>query len=204
MSHEPIRLFTDNNIAFLELACPPGNVMDAAFFECFDRLAGSFNRLEAAGMIVCSHGRHFSSGADVDKLKSIMNNASRANAVAMLSDNHHAFESLANLSYPVVAAIAGCCLGGGLELALACHYRIAAPHAVFALPEATFGIMPGCGGTVRLPERIGIGKAVEFILSGRTISADEALKSGLVDILVNKKELTAAAIRLIDKINKRS
>jgi len=97
----------------------------------------------------------------------------------------------------VVAAISGCCLGAGLELALACHYRVSAPSAVFSLPEATFGLMPGCGGTVRLPALVGVGRAIELSLSGRTIGADEALACGLVDMVVEKKALLSTAVRTI-------
>jgi enoyl-CoA hydratase/carnithine racemase len=199
MTDNPVRLRVENGIAFCELCSPPGNVMNAAFFECFHLLKDSFSRCDVQGMVVCGCGRHFSSGADVDEIKSIVAGKSKTETSGLFRKNHQAFESLAQLAFPVVAAISGCCLGAGLELALACHYRVAAQNSVFALPEATFGLMPGCGGTIRLPGLAGIGKAVELALSGRTLAAEEALACGLVDLVVEKKALLPAAVKLIDK-----
>jgi enoyl-CoA hydratase/carnithine racemase len=196
--HEcPVRLRIEDGIAFCELCSPPGNVMDTAFFECFQKVRDSFSDHAAAGMVVCSTGRHFSSGASVDGITSMIREQPAATMSALLRKNHRAFESISLLSIPVVAAISGCCLGAGLELALACHYRVSAPSAVFSLPEATFGLMPGCGGTVRLPALVGVGRAIELSLSGRTIGADEALACGLVDMVVEKKALLSTAVRMI-------
>ena len=93
--------------------------------------------------------------------------------------------------------IRGCCLGAGMELALACHYRIAEKNAVFSLPEVTYDLMPGCGGTIRLPKLIDKGKAVEMILSGHTVLADEAKALGLIDRVVPKKMGQRAALEYI-------
>lgn len=199
MPERPVRLRIDNDIAFCELCSPPGNVMNNTFFECFHALADSFSSRWFKGMVVCSSGRHFSSGADIDEIKSIALGQPKERMSELLLKNHRAFDSLAQLAVPVVAAISGCCLGAGMELALACHYRVSAHNAVFSLPEATFGLMPGCGGTVRLPALIGTGKAVELTLSGRTIGADEAVECGLVDLVVEKKALLKTAIQLIHK-----
>lgn len=203
MPEQPVRLCIDNCIAYCELCSPPGNVMNIAFFECFRTLKDSLARCAARvrGMVVYGVGRHFSSGADVDEIKSIAAGQPKALTSELFLKNHLAFESLAQLAFPVVAAISGCCLGAGLELALACHYRICAPNSVFALPEATFGLIPGCGGTIRLPAIIGKAKTIELALSGRTIGADEALACGLSDLVVEKKALLPTAIRLIDKVN---
>jgi len=206
MTEPPVRLRVDNGIAFCELCSPPGNVMNSAFFECFSALGDSFAACAARvrGMVVYGGGRHFSSGADVDEIKSIIAGRPEALTSELFLKNHHALESLAQLAFPVVAAISGCCLGAGLELALACRYRICAPNAVFSLPEATFGLMPGCGGTVRLPAIIGEARAIELALSGRTIGADEAHACGLLDLVVEKKALLPTALRLIDKANNAS
>lgn len=203
MPEPPVGLRIDNSIAFCELCSPPGNVMNNAFFESFRALTGSFSRYAACvhGMVVYGRGRHFSSGADVDEIKSIAAGWPEAPTSELFLKNHTAFESLAQLAFPVVAAISGCCLGAGLELALACHYRIGVPNAVFALPEATFGLMPGCGGTVRLPALVGEAAAIELTLSGRIMCADEALACGLLDLVVEKKALLPTALRLIDKVN---
>ena len=95
---------------------------------------------------------------------------------------------------PLVAAISGFALGGGLELALACHYRIAAPKAQLGLPEVKLGILPGSGGTQRLPRIIPVAKAVQMMTSGNPISSEEALQLGLVDEIVQNGDLLDAAL----------
>ena len=193
MPDAPLRWRESRGIAYLTVCAPPRNEMTLAFFRALAGLRRDvFPRLSARGLIVHGEGRHFSSGADLAELREIL--AARPDeAEALLLENHVSFQALESLPFPVVAAVGGCCLGAGLELALACHARIAAPRAVFALPEVSFGLMPGCGGTVRLPRRIGAPKAVELILSGRTLLADEAASIGLVDRIVDRKDLLAAA-----------
>ena len=101
---------------------------------------------------------------------------------------------------PVVAAIHGTALGGGLEVALACHYRVAVPSARLGLPEVNLGLLPGAGGTQRLPRVVGVETALEMMTSGRHAPASEALKSGLVDEIVPEGELRAGAIAFARKI----
>ena len=102
---------------------------------------------------------------------------------------------------PVIAAINGYCLAGGLELALACDIRIAAEHAQFGLTEVTRGIIPGSGGTQRLPRLIGLGPALELLYTGERVSAQEALRLGLINRVVPAADLAAEARRLADRIN---
>lgn len=109
---------------------------------------------------------------------------------------------LAESPKPTIAAIHGYCLGGGLELALACDVRIASDDAQFALPEVTLGIIPGAGGTQRLPRVIGVGPALELILTGRRIRAERALALGLVAEVVPSDELFGAAFELASQIAK--
>lgn len=101
---------------------------------------------------------------------------------------------------PVIAAINGHCLAGGLELALACDIRIAAEHATFALPEVRRGILPGAGGTQRLPRTVPFGVALEMILTGAPISAEEALRWGLVSHVAPKNELLKKAAKIAERI----
>ncbi len=98
-----------------------------------------------------------------------------------------------DLDKPIIAAINGYAAGGGFELALACDHRLAAENAVLALPEAQHGLMPGCGGTVRLSRLVGRRRALQLIMSGRSIMAPEAFDLGLVDAIHPRKELVAAA-----------
>lgn len=101
---------------------------------------------------------------------------------------------------PIIAAINGHCLAGGLEIALACDIRIAEPHATFGLTEVKWGIIPGGGGTQRLPRLLGVGKALEMILTARRISAEEALQTGLVSRVVPKGEALTASIETAERI----
>ncbi len=101
---------------------------------------------------------------------------------------------------PVVAAVNGFALGGGCELALGCHMRLASENAVFGLPEVTLGIIPGYGGTQRLPRLVGQGRALELILSGRKVKADEAERIGLVNRVVPLDQLVDEAVKLVEAI----
>ncbi len=175
-------------IAYLTLNCPPANATSLAFFSGLrDLLPRLRNEKKARGLIVTGHGRHFSAGADIDELR-----------VAVEGDgaypefprgNVEILNRFENLPYPTVAAIGGCCLGSGLELALVCTYRVATPRAVLGLPETGFGLMPGCGGTIRLPKLIGKAAAIRMVLGGQSVLGEEAREMGLVDAIVEKDTL---------------
>lgn len=197
-SEGPIRLLAgeEDGIARLALDAPPRNEMGADFFRDFAALAGTLRGLPLRGIVVHGAGRHFSSGADVAALKAGVNGGRPSLAAQSLLEATNSFQEIADLPFPSVAAVGGCCLGSGLELALACRWRVAAGNALFALPETTFDLMPGCGGSVRLPRLVGRGRAVELLLSGRFVNAAEALEIGLVDAVVDRRDLLAAARRL--------
>ena len=114
------------------------------------------------------------------------------------------FDYVANLSTPVIAAINGFALGGGLELAMASHIRVASDNAKMGLPEVSLGLIPGYGGTQRLPQLVGKGKAIEMITTGAMISADDALNYGLVNHVVAREELISFCEELAKKISKNS
>jgi enoyl-CoA hydratase/carnithine racemase len=190
----------DGRIARLVLDAPPRNEMDQGFFGALAALVGTLKGLPVRGLVVHGAGRHFSSGADVGALKAGLAGAQPELAGRELLAATASFQALAELPYPSVAAVGGCCLGSGLELALACRWRVAAANAVFALPETSFDLMPGCGGTVRLPALVGRGRAVELLLSGRFVDAAEALEIGLVDAVVDRRGLVDAARRLVERV----
>ncbi|MBX3530093.1 MAG: enoyl-CoA hydratase/isomerase family protein [Rhizobiaceae bacterium] len=148
------------------------------------------------GIIITSSKSDFAVGGNLDELRAAMTPAAVA---AIIDPSLKAFRQLELSGKPVVAALNGTALGGGYEIALACHRRIAAdrPDAQFGLPEAGLGLMPGAGGTQRLPRLIGIAAAAELILKGKTLGAKDALKAGLVDELVAPEKLTDAAIAWI-------
>ena len=114
------------------------------------------------------------------------------------------FDYVENLSTPVIAAINGFALGGGLELAMSCHFRIASDNAKMGLPEVSLGVIPGYGGTQRLPQLVGKGKAMEMIMTAGMISADEAKEYGLVNHVTNQEELLNLAEKIASKIMRNS
>jgi 3-hydroxyacyl-CoA dehydrogenase/enoyl-CoA hydratase/3-hydroxybutyryl-CoA epimerase len=182
------------------LDAPPRNEMGQDFFRTLAALIGTLKALSVRGLVVHGAGRHFSSGADIDALKAGLAGAQPDLAKSTLFAATSSFQALAELPYPTIAAVGGCCLGSGLELALACRWRVAAANAVFALPETSFNLMPGCGGTVRLPALVGRGRAVELLLSGRFVDAAAALEIGLVDAVVDRRDLLPAARRLVERV----
>jgi len=114
------------------------------------------------------------------------------------------FDLVENLATPVIAAVNGFALGGGLELAMACHFRVASDNAKMGLPEVSLGVIPGYGGTQRLPQLIGKGKAMELIMTAGMISAEDAKGCGLVNYVVTQEELIPLAEKLASKIMRNS
>jgi len=114
------------------------------------------------------------------------------------------FSFIEDLNTPVIAAVNGFALGGGLELAMACHFRVASDNAKMGLPEVSLGVIPGYGGTQRLPQLVGKGKAMEMIMTAGMISAEEAKNYGLVNYVVSQEELIPLCEKLADKITKNS
>ena len=181
---EPVTLRVERGIARLALSRPPRNVMTTEVFEELARLARDvLPGLDVRGMVLQGNGRHFSSGADIEEIRGMLAARDGEEGAGFLQGNVETLLALERLPYPVVAAVRGCCFGVGLELALACRWRVASPRAVFAMPEVSYGLMPGCGGTVRLREIAGTGRAVELILTARLFGAGEALQLGVVDLL---------------------
>jgi len=114
------------------------------------------------------------------------------------------FDFVANLNTPVIAAINGFALGGGLELAMAAHFRIASNNAKMGLPEVSLGVIPGYGGTQRLPQLVGKGRAMEMIMTAGMIDANQALSYGLINHIVSQEELLSLAEKLAEKIIRNS
>ena len=147
--------------------------------------------------IVTGAGEKFCiAGADINELKE--NTPLSAKEIARRGQLLFSF--VERLGKPVVAAINGFCLGGGLELASACTFRTASKNAVVGLPEVKLGVIPGYGGTQRLPRLVGIGRAMEMILTGEPINADEAFRIGLVNHVWESAELLPKTRELVDKM----
>ena len=173
------------------------NTLQVALLEQFEAVFEEARRDGKVRALVLASGKHgnFIAGADVNDL----NGVKSASDGAQLSRNgQEAMDRIANLPVPVVAAIDGDCLGGGLELALACHGRVAtdSPKTKLALPEVMLGLSPGAGGTTRLPALIGLAAALDMMLTGRNIRGSKALRMGLVDRVVPRNQLLSAAREL--------
>jgi enoyl-CoA hydratase len=138
----------------------------------------------------------FVAGADIAELKTLDTAGARVQALR----GQAVFQRIEAMPKPVIAAVNGFALGGGCELALACHIRIASENARFGLPEVSLGIIPGYGGTQRLPRLVGKGIALDMILSGEMVPAAEALRMGLVSRVVPQAELRATAGKLAKTI----
>jgi enoyl-CoA hydratase len=146
---------------------------------------------EVRALVVTGAGRAFVAGADVSGINQI-EDVFTAREFALLGQE--VCSTLAALPFPTIAAVNGFALGGGLELALAADIRVASPQARLGLPEVTLGLIPGYGGTQRLPRLIGVGRALELILTGRHVTAEEALQMGLVNRVAD--DARSAAVEL--------
>lgn len=190
-----VNLTNHGNVAVITIDNPPVNALSPGVPEGLASfLATSVQDPAIEAIVLIGGGKTFVAGADINEFaKSIAaGKGGGPDLTALLS----AFE---NSPKPVVVAIHGMALGGGLELAMACHYRIAAQDAQVGLPEANLGIVPGAGGTQRLPRLVGLAKAAELIVSGQIIKAPIAKELGLLDRLV-EGELLPAAIAFAQEI----
>lgn len=197
MTYEHIRLEVADRLATLTIDRPDvRNAIDRRTAdEMNDALAAIRGRDDVAALVITGGGeRVFVSGADIKDLKT------RTYRSGLEGCNNALFEAIENLDRPVVAAINGHALGGGLELALACDLRVAVDDARFGFPEVGLGIMPGAGGTQRLPRVVGVGRAKEMILTGDLIDAAEAHRIGLVNRVVPRAEFPAAVRALTDRL----
>mmetsp|Transcript_20555 Transcript_20555/g.36100 ORF Transcript_20555/g.36100 Transcript_20555/m.36100 type:complete len:337 (-) Transcript_20555:1914-2924(-) len=172
-----------------------GKQMMKDMADCLDELEDPNNNTRCLVLTSFSQ-KVFSAGADL-KERATMTLDEAELFVTLLRNT---MERVASLPFPVIAAVEGVAVGGGLELALAADIRIAGEAAVFGLPETSLAIVPGAGGTQRLPRLIGISRAKELIWTGRKINGDEALKLGLVDEVVPTGEATTQAVKLGFKI----
>ncbi|MHB8352798.1 MAG: enoyl-CoA hydratase/isomerase family protein [Thermoplasmata archaeon] len=183
-----VRQSEEDSVELLILRHPPVNALSTGVIEELDRRLGELPASTRA-LIVTGDGAYFSAGADLKEMATI----GLDHAAAIVARGHAVFARLAQFPAPVVAAINGLALGGGLELALACDLRVAGDSAKLGQPEVGYGLLPAYGGTQRLPRLIGLGKARELIYTGSMIPAAEALRIGLVNRVVPAgQELRAA------------
>jgi 3-hydroxyacyl-CoA dehydrogenase len=189
-----VRVSKDNEIAVITIDNPPVNAISPGVQEGIGSAIAQINAdsgLKAAVLI--GAGRTFIAGADINEfVKMTSGRTKRSNFLPTLLQ-------IENCRVPVVVAIHGNALGGGLEVAMACHYRVASPDARVGQPEVNLGIIPGAAGTQRLPRLAGVAKALEMCTTGKPVKAPEALQAGILDKLI-EGDLLAGAIRFAREI----
>lgn len=188
----------EEHVATVVIQNPPANVLSTAVLTelvaAVDRLA---QEASVKAVVLTGSGTFFIAGADVKEIAGLRGAAEGEQASRL---GGRVFDKIAAMPVPVIAAINGICLGGGTELILACHLRVASERARIALPEINLGIMPGFGGTQRLPRLVGASRALEICLTGDMQSAAAALSMGLVNTVVPDGDVLKQAQGLAKKI----
>ena len=175
------------------------NALNRDVFSELDKVTDEIqNDPEIRSAIITGAGQKaFVAGADITEF----NGLNKDEAIALAKRGQHIFLKIENSAKPIVAAVNGFALGGGCELAMACHFRIASGNAKFGQPEVNLGLIPGYGGTQRLTQLIGKGRAIELLISGNMIDATAALQYGLVNYVVPAEELLHKATGILSVIN---
>jgi len=198
MSYETIAVQVSDRVATVTVNRPDKlNALNdrviAELGEAIDQVVSDAN---VGGIILTGAGRAFVAGADISELES----HGPVSAKRLAQTGQDVFGRFESSPKPVIAAVNGFALGGGCELAMACHIRIASEAAKFGQPEVKLGLIPGYGGTQRLPRLVGRGRALQLLLTGEMIDAQEAYRIGLVNRVVPAADLLTAANELIRAI----
>jgi 3-hydroxyacyl-CoA dehydrogenase/enoyl-CoA hydratase/carnithine racemase len=178
--------------AILKLNNPPVNQLSEAFVrETADAISEAFQEQEVKAVIVTGTGKNFIAGADITEIKGVTD---KELIFSQVMENHRFLNTIEDSPKPVIAAINGNCLGGGLEIAMACHYRIAAQGVQVGQPEVKIGLIPGAGGTQRLPRLVGLPDALRMIAAGDGIPAEQGMDKGCIDEVVAHEQLLEKAL----------
>ena len=187
---ELVRLEVDGGVATIRLDRPPMNALNVQVQEELRAAAAEVGgRSDVAAVVLYGGEKVFAAGADVKEMATMAYTEMVDRSAALQS----AFTAIARIPKPVVAAVTGFALGGGCELALCADFRVCAEDAKFGQPEILLGVIPGAGGTQRLPRLVGPARAKDIIFSGRFVGAEEALRIGLVDRVVAPAEVYTEA-----------
>jgi len=188
----------EGNVATITISNPPKNLLTSVVLSELEEVIDAFSSDSTIKSIVLTGGGSlFIAGADIKEILALQ---SREQGEATSKRGHAVLNKIESMQKPVIAAITGFCLGGGLEIALSCHIRIAGDRVRLGLPEINLGIMPGFGGTQRLRRLVGMAKAIELILTGDMIGAEEARAMGLVNRVVPEADVLKQAQGLAKKI----
>ena len=199
-------ILVSKNKGFAQVTIHRPKKLNALNKATIEELSEVFERLEddASVKVIVLTGsgdKAFVAGADISEFAHFSVNEGGSLA---RKGQEMLFNFIENLSTPVIAAVNGFALGGGLELAMACHFRIASDNAKMGLPEVSLGVIPGYGGTQRLPQLVGKGKAMELIMTAGMISAEDAKDCGLVNHVTTLEELLPLAEKIASKIMRNS
>lgn len=196
MPYDNLTLAHEGRVSTLTVSRPQvHNALDTATVGEFHRALDEVREARSTVLVITGAGdRAFVSGADVSAIRA------RRRDDALAGINSRLMSAVESHQAVTIAAVNGYALGGGCELALACDLRIAAEHAVFGLPEPALGIIPGAGGTQRLPRVVGLGRAKEMILTGARWNAAKALEAGLVSAVVPQADLARTAREWADRV----
>ncbi|HLB48247.1 MAG TPA: enoyl-CoA hydratase-related protein [Anaerolineales bacterium] len=200
MDYKLILVETHDHVGLIRFNRPQQlNALNGEIMEELVTAAEAFDKNDAVGAIVITGDeRAFAAGADIKEMAG-------ASAVEMLlADRISNWDRLRKVKKPVIAAVSGFCLGGGCELAMACDMIVASESARFGQPEINLGVIPGAGGTQRLTRAVGKVTAMEMVLSGRFLSADEAYRFGLINRVVPVEQCLGEALKLANEIAARA
>ncbi|MBN6206391.1 enoyl-CoA hydratase [Ralstonia pickettii] len=191
-----------NNVAYLTIQSPPANALSSQIIK---DLQIHFDEMEAnaqvKAVVLKGEGRFFSAGADIKEFTSLQK---AADYESLSLNGQQVFQRIEDYKVPVIAAIHGAALGGGLELAMSCHIRLVSENAKIGLPELNLGIIPGFAGTQRLAHYVGTAKAYEMLLTGEAISGKNAAACGLANKAISEEDLFAEAEKMAESIAAKS
>lgn len=196
MAYENILVESEGPVRIITLNRPKANALSLGLVQ---ELRAAVLEAEAdpairVTLITGGEGRFFAAGADIPTISGSLDDPMQEGG--LLAEGVKTMNTIAECGKPVVAVVNGMALGGGCELCLACHLRIASSNAVFGQPEINLGIIPGWGGTHRLPHLVGDARARDWLMTARNVGAEEALQAGLVSQVVPPEELLPAAKKL--------
>ncbi len=194
MNYEILKMEAAGTAAMVTVSRPQAmNALNTRFFQEMDSLVAEIaGRADIKAVVITGEGKAFVAGADIAEM--VAKTPDEARAFSKLGQR--TFRSLELLEKPVIAAVNGFALGGGCELALACDIRIASAKAKFGQPEVNLGLIPGYAATQRLPRLVGLGNALLLLLSGEMVGAEDALRMGLVQKVVEPEALLPTALEL--------
>ena len=203
MAAPPVTQTLEENTAVLTLNQPPVNALSHNLLDALESAVEETRQNDEVRSVVLASAipEYFVAGADIKELNAI---TSQGEGQAYAERGQAILQKIENARKPFIAAVEGYCLGGGTELVLACHLKVAGAHARFGLPEVNLGLMPGFGGTQRLTQQIGLARALGLMLTGKQVTAREACDFGLIDQVVKTGSALDTALSFARQIQTKS